>query len=604
MDIDIGKRNLVAALIVAALICLVADGADLRGEMATVGSDFTWTHQNFPGFYYDLDKDLGTETLQIDSADSSADIRYSSTVKNSDFQFQDWGYYRVLGFMGQRCFAGYISSEDSWDNTLFEESDDKDLLSGGYMSKILLDDDSQRVVAAGEPLKLEQGYELLIKKISDRDRKVSLDLLKEGQSIDSSVLSPSKDGATMSDKTYCYKKDLGEAKGMVTLAIHFKNAYNDTEAAVVTIDGLWQISDEPISLKAGEKLGLMNVADASDAGISLASEDPLTINKGQDLQIMGGLCLRAADQEMVDPEDPLRYYPYIRAADSEAVVKSSVAATDNTWNAQSFAGFYYDLDDNIGTESLSAKVTEGNVLSGDFPYGITYQTAAQRKAFSFQDWGYYNAIGFLSKCRFAGYSDDEDYGKASLYQRSRDENSLASQQILDILMDENKEQVLSKGDKLELKGGYELRLVGIDFFGRIYVELLQGGETVDSSVLAPGADGATMVDRTYFFRRDVGDQRDLVTIAVHFKTASRDEDEGTAVVDGIWQLSTEPISLAADERYGLLTVQYTSQDSIIMANKDAARLLTRGKSISLMPGVAIQTADNDTLRYCLRSEQQ
>jgi S-layer protein (TIGR01567 family) len=438
----------------------VADGTDLRGEMATVGSDFTWTHQNFPGFYYDLDEDLGIETLQIDSADSSADIRYSSTVQNSDFQFQDWGYYRVLGFMGQRCFAGYISSEDSWFNTLFEESDDKDLLSGGYISKILLDDDSQRVVATGEPLKLEQGYELLIKKISDRDRKISLDLLKDGQSVDSSVLSPSQDGATMSDKTYCYKKDLGEAKGMVTLAIHFKNAYNDTEAAVVTIDGLWQISDEPISLKAGEKLGLMNVVDASESGISLASEDLLTIIKGQDLQIMGNLCLRAADQETVDPQEPLRYYPYIKAADRQAEVKSSVAATDYTWNAQSFAGFYYDLDDNIGTESLSAKVTEGNVLSGDFPYGITYQTAAQRKAFSFQDWGYYNAIGFLTKCRFAGYSDDEDYGKASLYQRSRDENSLACQQILDILMDENREQVLSKGDKLELKGGYELRLVG------------------------------------------------------------------------------------------------------------------------------------------------
>lgn len=602
MDIDIVKKNMVAALIAAALICLVADGADLRGEMATVGSDFTWTHQNFPGFYYDLDEDLGTETLQIDSAGSSADIRYSSTVQNSYFQFQDWGYYRVLGFMGQRCFAGYISSEDSWFNTLFEESDDKDLLSGGYISKILLDDDSQRVVATGEPLKLEQGYELLIKKISDRDRKVSLDLLKDGQSVDSRVLSPSKDGATMSDKTYCYKRDLGEAKGIVTLAIHFKNAYNDTDVAVVTIDGLWQISDEPISLKAGEKLGLMNVVDSSEAGLSLASEGPLNINKGEDLQLMASLNLRAADQQIVDQDNPLRYYPYIKAADSEAEVRGSVAAADYTWNAQNFAGFYYDINDNIGTETLSAKVTEGNILSGDFPYGITYQTSAQRKAFSFQDWGYYNAIGFLSKNRFAGYSDDEDYEKTCLYQRSRDENSLASQQLLDILMDDNREQVLSKGDKLELKDGYELKLVGIDFFGRVFVELFKDGELIDSRVLAPGAEGATVVDKTYFLLSDVGDQKDLVTIAVHFKTASRDEDEGTAVVDGIWQLSTEPISVASDEKYGLLAVQYTSQDSIIMANKDATRLLTRGKSISLMPGVAIQTADNDTLMYYLRTE--
>ena len=46
----------------------------------------------------------------------------------------------------------------------------------------------------------------------------------------------------------------------------------------------------------------------------------------------------------------------------------------STWNPQNFAGFYYDIKDDIGTETLSTTLTECNKLSGDSPYGVTYQT--------------------------------------------------------------------------------------------------------------------------------------------------------------------------------------------------------------------------------------
>jgi hypothetical protein len=77
--------------------------------------------------------------------------------------------------------------------------------------------------------------------------------------------------------------------------------------------------------------------------------------------------------------------------------ESNLDLTDNsfTWNPQNFAGFYYDIEDGLGTETLEFTLTENNMLSGDSPYGIKYVTTAKPKAFKFEDWGAFNFMGFL-----------------------------------------------------------------------------------------------------------------------------------------------------------------------------------------------------------------
>ncbi|MDM7912423.1 MAG: S-layer protein domain-containing protein, partial [Methanotrichaceae archaeon] len=51
-------------------------------------------------------------------------------------------------------------------------------------------------------------------------------------------------------------------------------------------------------------------------------------------------------------------------------VRGTVATGDFTWNPQNFAGFYYDIKDDIGTETLTTTITGDKKLSGDSPYGI------------------------------------------------------------------------------------------------------------------------------------------------------------------------------------------------------------------------------------------
>ncbi|MDD1759787.1 MAG: hypothetical protein LUQ44_04205, partial [Methanothrix sp.] len=65
-------------------------------------------------------------------------------------------------------------------------------------------------------------------------------------------------------------------------------------------------------------------------------------------------------------------------------IRGQVATGDFEWNPQNFAGFYYDLDRDVGTEVLTAALKDRK-LSGSYPYGLTYQTTAEENDLAFED---------------------------------------------------------------------------------------------------------------------------------------------------------------------------------------------------------------------------
>jgi S-layer protein (TIGR01567 family) len=298
-----------------------------------------------------------------------------------------------------------------------------------------------------------------------------------------------------------------------------------------------------------------------------------------------------------------------QALEIRGSVAGSINGQDNlaygsfTWNPQNFAGFYYDIKKDIGTETLTTTLTEGNKLSGDMPYGAVYITTAQQSDFEFEDWGRYNVIAFLGQKHFAGYIEGYDGIGGILYQESTDENSLADEQLQAILIDRDNETILMPGTPLELAEGYELAVKYIDENG-LYLELSKYGAVIDSKVMSPSREGATMLDKTYYYARDEGEQKNLVIIAAHFKNALRIENQTVATVDGLWQISDEPVEVKADTQYDKMTIRYVDANAgvISMDNNDEAITLSKNKETVLMPGISLRTADNDTLRYYIFSE--
>ncbi len=358
--------------------------------------------------------------------------------------------------------------------------------------------------------------------------------------------------------------------------------------------------------KPDMKYGKLSVSttDSSTGTITLDNKDnAITLSKNINTEIMPGIYIRTADN------DTLRYYIYKNiTTPGKHEIRGAVAGNVNgannlvdgsfTWTPQNFAGFYYDIKKDIGTETLTT-TTRDNVLSGDAPYGIIYQTFAKSKNFQHWNWGSYNVIGFLGKEYFVGYRTSDYPSEDIFFKESTDENSLSSEQLETILVDDGTKITIKKGESVKLKDGYELFLKGMNSDGQIYLELQKDGKLVDGSILTPSIQGAPIFDTTYLYRKDVGSQKKLVTIAVHFSSTYKDEERALAIVDGIWQISDMPISVQADTQYGKMIIRVVDASAgvITMGNKDNPITLAKKIDIELMPGIHIRTANNDTLRY-------
>ena len=290
----------------------------------------------------------------------------------------------------------------------------------------------------------------------------------------------------------------------------------------------------------------------------------------------------------------------VAGAAESVEVRGQVFGTDpGNWNPQNFAGFFYDIKDNLGKENLVFTPDAANPRSLPADTGIAYTTTVEPKTFDFDAWGQFNVIGFLAEKYFAGYINNETTKDDLLYEESDDDNVLADDQLNKILIDDDTERTVTSGTPLELMEGYMLAIKEIDVDGnKVYVELSKDGAVVDSKVMSPSKEGATMKDKTYYFKKTVGDSKDLVTIAVHFKNAFRGANQNLATVDGIWQISEEFVDVSADQEFDkMTTVASPNAGEIKMVNKDEAVTLSKNKEISLMPGVNVKVADSNDLRY-------
>ena len=169
------------------------------------------------------------------------------------FSFEGWGYYEGLRPNSRKFFAGYSAKQvpqtaETNEPYLYETSKSKRILDSKRYSLILRDSKDEETITSSAPLQLDEGYQLAIKSVDDVGNKAYLELSKNGQVVDSKVVQPSIDNAKMSDKTYYYKVDLGDTKGIVQIAVHFKNAFRGADTNLATVDGEFQISENLLSV--------------------------------------------------------------------------------------------------------------------------------------------------------------------------------------------------------------------------------------------------------------------------------------------------------------------------------------------------------------------
>jgi S-layer protein (TIGR01567 family) len=538
-----------------------------------ISSDkYTWDYRSFSGFFYDMKNNVGTERLTIDLQGNdrsidSGNLVYSTTAKKMDFEFGDWGEYQVIGFMAEKYFAGYLQG----DGEIFDN--DVSLINDGQLRRVLVDSDDESTITTGSVLTLEEGYELRIKQIDIDGNKVFLGLAKDGEEIDSKVVSPE---SSLKSATYMYKVEISGEDQPIIMA-HISNVFASTESDLVTVDGIFQISDTYNSVESGDEYGKMQVTSLSDTGLEMDNDNTISLRKGGTAEIFGDVGFIVADS------NELRFAPIVERSGPQEVrgtVINPSEVKEFTWTVYNFEGFYYDIDDDVGTEELTAKITGGSKIEeGD----LLYSTSPAPVEFEFSSWGKYDVVGFMADKYFAGFNNETKF---------TDEVSAINEgQLRKVLIDDDDSRTIASGSVLSLEEGYELRIKQVDLNGnKVYLALARDGEEVDSKVVTPSSSPGDKASN-YMYKVDIGSEKDVPIIIVHVESVFRSTESDLATVDGIFQVSDSPESVEEGEIHGKMKVETLGDDGITMQN-DGSISLGRDKTIEIMENLKFRIADS------------
>jgi S-layer protein (TIGR01567 family) len=531
---------------------------------------YRWTARSFAGFYYDLDDGLGTETLTITGINRSLDegsIVYETVPRSVNFDCSKWSEYDVIGFAAEKCFAGYNSDTDS-DIT----SDTISLISNKMLSKVLIDEDDEHTVSIGASLELKEGYEVRLIQLDIQGDKAQIELLRDGKSVDTGIISNTP-------STYVYTKDIGSVDDVPVVAVNVDSVSAGTESDMLVIKGIFQISENYRSIETGDEYGEMEIKSAGGSGITMANDDDVSLDEGEIVNLMGDIKFLVAD------DSTLRFALYEEITEPGTHdIRGTVYSTTEmpTWTPMNFEGFYYNIDEDLGTERLEVKNTGTNIDDGNLAYTMTVQSVR----FDYGDWGKYDVIGFMAEKYFAGYNSNTDNDITD------DSISLVSHKLLSkVLIDEDNKHTASTGALLELEEGYELRIVKLDVNGdKAQIELLRDGKSVDTGII-------DNTPATYTYVRDIGKVDEVPIVVIQVDSVFTGTESDMITIKGVFQISENYKSIKPGDRYGEMEITGTSSTKITMKNPDTISLNEGGKTM-IMGDIGFMTSD-DGDRYAL-----
>ncbi|NYT19552.1 MAG: PGF-CTERM sorting domain-containing protein, partial [Methanosarcinales archaeon] len=260
-------------------------------------------------------------------------------------------------------------------------------------------------------------------------------------------------------------------------------------------------------------------------------------------------------------------------------IRGTVAEGDgaHTWDAASFAGFYYDIDDNVASEELEITVV-GRSVAED---AVVYYTDIQEVGFAYEGWDgeTFDKMGFLA----------EEYvpviGEPALLSK--------------LILDDDEKYTMRVGQTLDLGEGFALTPKQIDVDGeKVWLELTKDGEFLDDDVFST----VNNVDNSSWdYEADIEDEDDVVVMRVHVNEVFQGQVDSLAIIEGIWLMDDEAMEIESEDTFGDLEVTDTSMGDVgpglKLENVDNSFTLGADDTIDLTDSMKIKVADSDDLRF-------
>ncbi|MDR7666480.1 S-layer protein domain-containing protein [Methanosarcina sp. Z-7115] len=576
------KRFLAVTLAALMLLTVVAsaattpDAVEIRGPVyngsnieSILGDNGTLTigATQFAAFYYDIDDNVTTETLSIKDVPGTKDnvigeggLVYQTKIQQVAYEYENaaagWDNYSLMGFFADKYIPLKPTKADK-------------------LAKLVLDSDDKYTIRTGETLDLGQGYTLEAKQVDVDGEKVWLQFNKDGEFVDDEIIEVGNGDSTWDVEL----DDIQDEDDVVVLKVHVNQVFQGAVDSIAQIEGLWLIDyGNAMTIESDDEFGELNDVSINGDTLTISNEDTFTLTRDSEEEIAQGMFFKTADTS----SNVLRFYLMKQITEPGTYqIRGQVASGDASWDATSFAGFYYDINDNVQTESLSVSGLNGNVIPDG---GLVYQTAVKNVDYEYDNaaagWDQYPVIGFFA----------EEY--IPLKANSADK-------LAKLILDSDDKYTIRTGETLDLGQGYTLEAKQVDVDGeKVWLQFNKDGEFVDDEIISVGT-GNNSGGNWDVELDDIQDEDDVVVLKVHVNQVFQGAVDSIAQIEGLWLIDyANAMTIESDDEFGELNDVSINGNSLRISNEDTFTL-TRDSDETIGQGMSFKIADTPAseLRY-------
>ncbi|WP_229389828.1 S-layer protein domain-containing protein, partial [Methanosarcina sp. DH2] len=433
----------------------VYNGSDIDDIITTYGVDGTITIDatKFAAFYYDIDDDVTTETLSIKDVPGTSGnvigengLVYTTTIQQVAYEYEKpsigWSNYSLIGFFAEK----YIP--------INPDKADK-------LAKLVLDSDDKYTIRTGEILDLGEGYAIEAKQVDVDGEKVWLEFTKDGEFVDDEIISV----VSNSNNTWEVElDDVQDEDDVVVLRVHVNQVFQGAVDSIAQIEGLWLIDyANAMTIESDDEFGELDNVRIQGATLNITNEDTFTLTRDDEEEVAEGIFFKTADDTRA-----LRFYAMKQITEPGTYeIRGEVATGNFEWNATNFAGFFYDVNDDVATESLTVSNLNGNVIPEG---GLAYETTIEMVDYEYSrpsvGWDQYAVMGFFAE-EFTPINPDK------------------ADKLAKLVLDSDDKYTIRTGEQLDLGEGYAIEAKQVDVDGeKVWLEFTKDGEFVDDEIIS------------------------------------------------------------------------------------------------------------------------
>jgi len=270
------------------------------------------------------------------------------------------------------------------------------------------------------------------------------------------------------------------------------------------------------------------------------------------------------------------------------VADAACAAAGITWDAYNFAVFWYDLDDDLSTESLVLEA--GAISDSDRTIDENYLSYTTTPVYQcYELW-----------CHEALIVDGDTYNLERGYyiEGWLGETYIAvngnADKLVKLLVEfeDDGNKTLSVGEEWGLGGGFTLTAKQIDIEGdKVWLILGKDGKELDSEVITTG--GNDMNDSVYTYTVDLANEEDVPVFSCLVDMIDRDTN--TIEIMYVFLIDNDVLEIDNGDTFGVMGA-IASSSQVILRNEYTIDL-DPDTTEHIMGNMYFETADDDRLRF-------